>query len=274
MNKLHTFLSLKNLDYFIEKFINDKSDFELQMSSFSAKIKTKESEFIFTKNIRNKYFFLKYNELISNLNPISENVNYDFIKYYDTGFNKNEYNFDFIYQVDIKNCYPSILLNNNIISNKIYDSFQSLNKKDRLALIGMLAKRKNVFKFEKGIIVEFYEDKNKNSDYFFYCVQKTYQIISEIKSIIQSGYLFSWVDAIYFTQKSDIKLISDFLNDKYNLSCSVCELKKFSCILNKNHYKLKYIKNNEDITMNVPLIYNNEKTIIKNYLLNKKYEQE
>ena len=50
-----------------------------------------------------------------------------------------------IYNIDIKSAYANALNVNKLLSEKTYNYLCSLSKKDRLAAVGMLASRKDVF---------------------------------------------------------------------------------------------------------------------------------
>lgn len=225
----------------------------------------------FLKKAQSNRMFAGYNMIKSDIAGFQVKVNEKYIKYYQTNFKQDKLYADFIYQIDINSCYPSILLNAGMICEDTFKYLASLSKENRLAAIGMLASRKNIFHFDgKGEIQNHEVAKSKYSDYFFYCVQETYKIMDECRMILGNDFLFIWVDAIYFSgnpEKAD--KIVDFLRNSYKLKSSINKLTEFEIEFRGSHYRVRYIDKDGDSTfMNIPSVEQEEKAELLKYLLN------
>lgn len=214
--------------------------------------------------------FAAYSKIKADLIELPVPVDIRYIKYYQTNFKHTKLYADKIYQIDIKSCYASILHNSKLISDETYKYICELSKENRLAAIGMLASKKNVFEFDAtGNVFEHTILKSEYSDYFFYCVQETFRIMDECKHILGDDFLFIWVDAIYFIGDMDKaqKVVEYFLNS-HNLNSSINTLYEFDVELRKDYYRVRYIKNEESTFMDIPTPEQSEKTDLLNYLLN------
>lgn len=214
--------------------------------------------------------FAAYSKIKADLIELPIPVDIKYIKYYQTNFKYTSLYADKIYSIDIKSCYASILKNSKLITDKTYDFISKLSKENRLAAIGMLASKKNIFKFDDtGNVSDHTIDKSKYSDYFFYCVQETYRIMNECKMILGEDFLFIWVDAIYFSGNVEkAQEVMKYFKDDHNLESSVNVLWEFEVELRKDFYRLRYIKDGKKTFMDIPTPEQSEKTELLNYLLN------
>lgn len=227
----------------------------------------------FLKNLRSRKMFSAYNKIKGNLQKLPEKVNMQFIKYYQTGMIYDKLYLDEVCQIDITSAYSSILRNSGLITDEVYDYLCTLDKLDRLACVGMLASKKNIFTFnDKGLLESHSVVANKYSDYFFYCVQKTYKIMNECRLLLGEDFLFSWVDAIYFNPSSTkAKIVQDYLLESFNLKSTVSTLKEFEVEMKKEYYRLRYSKKGKKTFMNIPTSEQIDSKIILNYLLKHKH---
>lgn len=218
--------------------------------------------------------FSAYSKIKADLKELPVPVDIRYIKYYQTNFNNTHLYADKIYQIDIKSCYASILKNHKLISEETFNSICKLSKENRLAAIGMLASKKNIFHFdEKGAVIEHIIHKSDTSDYFFFCVQETFKIMDECKYILGDDFLFIWVDAIYFIGDMQKALqVVDYFKNEHNLESSIHELNEFEVELRKDFYRCRYIKGNSKTFMDIPLPEQSEKAELLQYLLNIKHK--
>lgn len=116
---------------------------------------------------------------------------------------------DKVINIDLKNAYATVLFNDGFISEKTYAFLLTLPKKDRLASVGFLAYKKDVFEFNDGGLIDHSVEKGPNANVFHYCVRKTHLIMDNISKILGDDFLFSWVDGIYFKDISEktIKIV-------------------------------------------------------------------
>lgn len=224
----------------------------------------------FLKKAQSFEMFAAYNKIKSDLKELPVPVDTKYIKYYQTNFKHTHLYADKIYQIDIKSCYASILRNNNLISAETYKHICKLSKENRLAAMGMLASKKNIFQFDNtGEVVSHTVKKSEYSDYFFFCVQETYRIMDECKVILGDDFLFIWVDAIYFSGNTEkAQSVINYFKEEHNLESSVNILYQFEVELRKDFYRLRYIKDRESTFMDIPTPEQSEKTELLNYLLN------
>jgi hypothetical protein len=220
--------------------------------------------------------FAAYSKIKSGLQPLPKNVDVKYIKYYQTNFRYTNIYADHIYQIDIKSCYSNILFNNGLISIATNEYITEMSKENRLAAIGMLASKKNVFEFDdNGKCINHSIDKSKLSDYFFFCVQETYLIMDECKRILGDDFLFIWVDAIYINGNMEkANEVVKYFKEQHNLESSINRLEEFEVELRKDFYRVRYIKDNEKTFMDIPTPEQSEKTELMNFLLNIKREQQ
>lgn len=264
-------LNEKNIKQAINYHLIFNIPFKIYVSNYTTKLESEIQKLHFIKKAQSRKMFTIYQKIKSELKQLPEQINIKNIKYYQTNFNYSDLYADKIYQIDIKSCYPNILLNKGLISNETFNLMSKLNKQDRLSSIGMLASKKNIFSYNQFGEWEHEVIQSEYSDYFFYCVQETYKIMDSCKNILDGEFLFSWVDAIYFTGGNFYadKIIR-YLKEIHNLESSYNILREFEVELKANYYKLRYKKDGIATYMNIPLPSQKEKENLLNYLLTKK----
>jgi hypothetical protein len=104
-----------------------------------------------------------------------------------------------VYNIDLKSAYATILMKDGYITKETFRYMSGLPKHDRLASTGMLASKKKIFSFSKrGDIYQYESSISVLENFFYYAVQRTFEIMSMCKAILGEHYLFTWVDGIYF----------------------------------------------------------------------------
>lgn len=116
-----------------------------------------------------------------------------------------------IYGIDIRQAYLTCLKNKKLVSHDTFELASNLKKDERLATVGMLARKKHTFNYEDGKLISCEVDSTPYEKYFYYCVEKTYLTMSSISKKIGNDYLFFWVDCIFFTGEKNIKIVQDCL---------------------------------------------------------------
>lgn len=105
-----------------------------------------------------------------------------------------------VYNIDLKSAYATILFRDGYISLDTFKYLSRLPKHDRLASVGMLASKKKMFAFGgHGGITTFEQSISPLENFFYYAVQRTFEIMQTCKALLGGSYLFTWVDGIYFT---------------------------------------------------------------------------
>ena len=246
----------------------------MSTSNYTTLFESKYDYVHFLKNAQNRKVFSAYNKLKANIQQLPKEVNMKFIKYYQTNFKPENFYADKIYQVDIKSCYANILNNNNIIDKTAFDYLYTLEKPERLAAVGMLASKKNVFEFDNnGKCISHEVQINPYADYFFYCVQETFLIMNEAKDILGKNFLFSWVDAIYFTGgTTQADKVIKYFKDVWKLDATFAILNQFEIEMREDFYRLRYIKEGLPTFMNIPTGESKQKKQLVDFLLTYKHK--
>lgn len=255
-----------------------KLPYKITISNYTTRIESKLHDIYFMKREQSNRVFAAFSKVKSDCKkkPIGR-IDRDNLQYYSSSFQQDKFYSDVIYNIDLKSAYASILHNEGFISKETYRYVCSLRKMDRLAALGMLAGKKNIFEVdENGDVVSENVEISETVDYFFFCVKKTAEIMNECAKHLGDSFLFSWVDGIYFLQEETAsvtagKIISDYLND-LNLKCTFEKLEQFNVTLNKDHFNCTYYKAGKLKVMKVPRIESEAKNKIINYLTKKNYE--
>jgi len=261
----------KNLINHLDILKKANMNFVLENSTYTAKIITEDSIINFnTKNLSIKCFCAS--QMI--LKDINESgikkpkISISDLEYFEQNL-KSEL-IPKVVNFDITKAYPTILFSDGFITQKTFDYMNELKKTERLASIGMLARKKNITEFENGKPINTKIDRKETAEYFFYLVDKTNKIISEIRQNVKLRFLFSWVDGIYFefTNQSDIfeaeKIINEILN-KYKLKFTTEYLTDYVSHFHNGFYQVYFSKGDKIKRFSIP---SNE--IRLNYLTYKK----
>lgn len=130
---------------------------------------------------------------------------------------------DVIYNVDIKSAYASVLYQHSLITTKTAKYLKTLSKKDRLACVGMLAAKKQVFDMVKGKAVTATKVINENAPFFYFCINRTNEIMRQCQLSIGHNFLFYWVDGIFFNGADNVSKVCEVLDKLgYRYSIDVC----------------------------------------------------
>jgi hypothetical protein len=198
-----------------------------------------------------KKAFIAYRMILKDLKEYTANemptINKFDLQYFETYMLQSSYS-ETAYLVDIKSAYATILFNDGFISEKTYRFISNLPKKARLAAVGMLASRKDVFYFQGEQLTGHDKIINPLENYFWYCVKRTGEIMDKIKK--DTFPLFYWVDGMYFLHKSDAEKCKEILKENNYL---FSEKKIFSFIC-------EVINNDESIKNNISFFQSSEVT--------------
>lgn len=267
----------RNIQEAITFYTGLKIPFSLTVSNFTVQIDSELEQIAYVKYPRSRKFFSAYQKLVKSINGMPIYTNEKYLKYHNTGFIYEKFYADKIYQIDIKSCYASILRNSKLISTETFQYLSTLPKAERLSSVGAMASRKTRFTFNAEGTIEKYEKiKSTMSDFFFYCVQETFKIMSEAALLLGKDYLFTWVDAIYFTGEHNKDRVYNFFTNQHNLDASFSELTEFEVELIEDCFKLQYRKDGVPTYMYVPTPQQSSKVELENYLKTykkKKHEQ-
>jgi hypothetical protein len=271
-------LNAEAVNQYIDLHKDLNINFELTLSTYTARIKSNYCDIHFMKSEQPNRVFAAYNKVKNDVvkKPIKK-INAAKLKYFSCGMKNEDFYSDVIYNIDIKSAYASILFNDRMISEETYNYLKKLPKMERLACVGMLAGKKNVFQMSStGEVISETTIISPTSDYFFYCVKRTAQIIDKAAKHLGAAFLFSWVDGIYFLQnekasKTAGRILQEYFEEQ-NLKTTFETLENFEVTSLETHFNCKYIKDGKHKYINVPKNDNKILEKITNHLINKNYE--
>lgn len=162
------------------------------------------------------------------LSDLRDSINEDDNRYYSSRPMMPS-RLDECYLVDINSAYLSVLLNFGLITKKTYDYINNnCNKKARLVAVGMLAARKDVYKFKKGEQSE-HELVVAETRYLFnMCIQEVDDAMKAVAKELDNEYLFYWVDGIYLKTKEAAQRAMEIL-DSIGFKTKIKKLSSFKC---------------------------------------------
>lgn len=146
--------------------------------------------------------------------------------------------------IDINSAYATILHRDGFISNETFEFILKLPKEDRLACVGMLAARKDIYIYSGGELIDMKQERSELEGYFFYCVQETQKAMRQCKLISNFYTIAHWVDCIYFYHDEFVESILDELK-KLGFRAKVDKLKDLTIQDTGKHYKLEFTKEKE-----------------------------
>ena len=171
------------------------------------------------------------------------------------------------YCLDLKSAYATALFNYGAITADTINYLSVIEKKDRLAALGMLASNKRIYYYNgiDDLPYKIEHEKSLLTEWFFLCIYETQKIMLHLKQILGERFLFFWVDGIYFTDLEKLNEMEFYLKEmKFNFTIET--LRNFTTIKNENSINVYYIndKNKEKIfTLPKPDKYTAAKELIK-----------
>jgi hypothetical protein len=216
-----------NLQNNLQLLKDFEQDFIFENSTYTAKIITANTEINFITNEMDLSAFIANSKIKKDIancgikKPIISPLELDYFEQSLRGEHLN-----YVLNFDLTKAYPTILLNSGFITNETFEYLCSIGKKERLAAIGMLARKKNIVEYKNGkpVVGSLKIDRKDTSEYFYHCIKTTNEIIVEIKNAVKNRFLFTWVDGIYFE-----------MDTNENLNIAINTVKKIC-----NKHKMKF----------------------------------
>jgi len=261
----------ENLQNHVNLLKRNKANFTLENSTYTAKIITEKTIINFNSKNLGLKCFAAANMVKSDIEKSGikkPNVNIHELEYFAQNLKMESINK--VLNFDITKAYPSILLADGFITENTFNYLCKISKTERLASIGMLARKKNITTFENGKPILNVIDRKETSEYFFYLVEKTNKIINEIRQKVNLRFLFSWVDGIYFEfqNENDIfeaeKIVNEICN-KYKLKFTTEILLNYISNFENDCFEIYFDKGDKIKRFTIP---SNEMRV--NYLTYKK----
>lgn len=170
-----------------------------------------------------------------------------------------------IYNIDIKSAYASVLYQHSLITTKTANYLKTLSKKDRLACVGMLAAKKEVFTMVAGKPLTATKIINENAPFFYFCINRTNEIMHKCQMEIGHHFLFYWVDGIFFNGANNVPKVCAVLDKLgYRYSVDVCKDIVYSD--SGKCRRLSYNKGDEKKELSLPKKNNSVDEFLINFL--------
>ena len=210
---------------------------KLKLSNYTTTIETESILYKWNDTDMDKGAFIAAQMIKKDIREFTANGYPDIhrpdLQYFETYIN-GTVNERQVFGVDIKSAYASVLFLDGFISERTYNFLQTLPKKARLAAVGMLASRKDVFSYVGSELVSHDKEINPHENYFWYCVKRTSEMMNEIKQSFLP--LFYWVDGIYFNSiEGAIKAREILTQNGFKYSNKNCLFFQAKTVKNKKH---------------------------------------
>lgn len=242
-----------NVKAYLEFIKNSGFPYEVKVSNYTTTIKSEIMQKQFMQSLRGKSCFAAFSKLKSDIKGKDKPVvDKEQLRYFNHDF-RNDFTTNKVINIDIKSAYAYALYNNGIISETTMLYLCKIPKLDRLAAVGMLASRKDVFTYnEKNELVGHRKEVSENENFFFFAVQAIQNLMDELKRISGTDYLFTWVDGIYLKNNDSIlpELFSFIQDNGYKFSIEY--LTDFEVKILKETVKVRFLKDGSVKSFNVP----------------------
>lgn len=270
-------LSTETVNAYIDIHNKMQIPYTITLTNYTTRIVSNYCDIHFMKKEQSNRTFAAYAKVLKDCKKTPLPVlDEKYLNYFSHNFKGTDIYSDIIYNVDLKSAYASALLVNKMITPDTYKYLNSLPKLDRLAAVGMMAGKKNIFEVGRdGKIISEKKVVSQNAYYFFFCVKCIADIMQQAAQIVGNAFLFSWVDGIYFLQgeegsKTAGKIVQEFFSDNgYKSTFDI--LTNFEIQNKKSFFKASYKKDGKSKFINVPIQDSTGIKKIVNYLLTKNY---
>lgn len=251
----------------IHYLIEIAANFLLTSSNYTTQIEMEEMKDKYVQNMQSNRTFACFAKLKSDMKekqvPIIDPTQ---LIYFQHNFKKPVY-IEKVTNIDLKSAYATILFNDGFITKETFDYICKSAKKERLASVGMLASRKKIFTFKTGSVIDEQEIISEKSGFFFYAVQRTSEIMSEIQRIASKNYLYTWVDGIYFLPNKNVDFLCEHYLTENNFKYSVDQLSEFEVQFKYDNILVTFKKEGKRKIFNLPVPTTEFKRIIMNAIL-------
>lgn len=257
-----------------------KIPFTLSLSTYTARIVSSYCDLHFMKSEQPTRVFSAFNMIKSEVKDKKiKPVHAHKLTYYTHALKESDFYSDIIFNLDIKSAYASVLLNDGLITKKTFTYLQGLPKQERLAAVGMLAGKKNVFEIDQaGEIISEKTVISETADFFFHCVKRTAEVMHTASKALGDAFLFTWVDGIYFLEnpvsaRKAAEILIDYFRENH-FYVTFAELNNFEIKNKTGYFCCTYDKDGKKKLLNIPKTDNTVINKISEHLLTKTYNHE
>jgi hypothetical protein len=254
-NKIRTLFSDDNYERYVRLAESANENYKLTLSNYTASIESDFLNISFRQEDKGNDAFIasamiKRDILATGLAP--PDINPDELVYFNFSIpeklkrGKHE-----IYNIDLKSAYASILANHSLISHKTNKYLSNLSKPDRLACVGMLAAKKEVYYMHGDSVLKHETIVLSTRSWFYFCVKRTNEIIDKCRDVLGRDFLFYWVDGIFFDNIKNADKVRKILDKLgYRYSFETCT--DFEYTETKKSKKVNYLKDGEPKELYIP----------------------
>jgi len=257
-----------NAAILVDMLIKTKTDFQLYASNYTMKVVLDGDVTKFIRSKQSNRVFAAFRKLEVDVKKANvKEMDVEDVRYFQHDFKQPLY-VERVCNIDLKSCYNNILHREGIISDETHKYISNLSKAERLAAVGMLAARKEIFTFKRGVVQSVEEERSENSRFFFFAVQKTFEMMNELKAICGKDYLFTWVDGIYFLPRPGLREKCQEYLKKIKFPYSAEYLDEFEVKFLSDHINVSFKKEGCKKVFNLPMPDNAFKKAIHLALVN------
>lgn len=252
-----------------------KIPFEMVCSNYTVLFKAEGLEKKFVHSMQGNRAFACFAKIKSDVKkkPIPD-INKDKLSYFVHNFRQNQFIGDVV-NIDLKSAYATVLYKDGYISKATFDYISKGSKQERLVSVGMLASKKQKFLFDNGTIIGDPEEViSEYSNFFFYAVRRTGEIMADLKAICGNDYLFTWVDGIYLRpNEKAVAACEQYIKD-IDFKSATDYLRNFTVMVNKKQVTVNFLKEKagkwHPKPFNLPLMNSEFKRIMIDAILSRK----
>jgi hypothetical protein len=221
--------------------------FEMICSNYTVLFQADGIEKKFVSSLQSNRTFACFAKLKSNLKdkPIPD-IDTEKLKYFSHDFQRDDFIGD-VLNIDLKSAYATILYRDGYITRDTFEYISAGTKQERLVSVGMLASKKQHFKFDGGRIVGTPDEIiSPFSNFFFYAVKRTSEIMDELRILCGNNYLFTWVDGIYFMPDFKARTACEDYLKSLQFAHTTEWLKDFKVKIGAKKISIDFYKMNKD----------------------------
>lgn len=252
-----------NLAYNVVKAMKEqKKNFKVYATNYTLTIETETGEKMkFLHQKKKPKFFAIAKKVEKDIKEADNYINvylHSFTmkkpEYFDVKANLIPFQAYQVFNLDINSAYPSALLAVELITRETFQALMSLPKLDRLACIGILGSRKEVFKYINGKLDEHETIEGRFRHIWKFVVNYVDSIMLELIELNRENFVFYWVDGIYLRTKPSPEKLEEiqYTIEEAGLQFKTEFLQNFSVERERQNFKIKYLKSGKQKVFEIP----------------------
>jgi len=213
--KMHNYYD-KSARHFVNALKNAKESFKIEVSNYTLNVVLEDgTKYKFIKEAKHQNFFIAMKKVEKDVNfavnelGFSDHLKDESIKpkFYSSCYQIAPFSSKKIFNIDLNSAYPNALFQLGLLSQETMDYLMTINKIDRLAAVGCLAKNKNIYTYQFGELQEVDNEKSEFVNIWRLMVNLVDSLLQDLVAIDPDNFVFYWVDGIFFKEKPDFKTL-------------------------------------------------------------------